>query len=278
MSNAADLAQIQKAEIELAQLEAEYGKIVAEASLAGASMLPPPAGTAADIASLTISLSKGNWGDALLDAVGFIPIVGDAAKAIIKGPKIVAQKNKIQTAIDAARVKLAQKKLALKTDPKELQKKTAEACKKGGIEPCPKGSGGNAKRKEVVVDYKRNPNHDPDEFKRQAEGQTKGLNDLTAGEIKENIENYQANGRPSEASSAIRKVRRKTENATSDQHVLHEPDLVIGGKAEGTNGLGDGRINSSIGSQNKNHQKKIYDAVKDLPSDQKIKFKLKIED
>ncbi len=133
------------------------------------------------------------------------------------------------------------------------------------------------KNTEVTVEYKKNPNHDADEFKRQVEGQTNGLNDLSAGEIKENIENYRKSGRPSKASSAISKVRRKTPEATSDQHVLHEPDLVIGGKADGTNGLGDGRINSSIGSQNKNHQDNIYDAVKDLPSDAKVKFKPKIK-
>ncbi len=137
MSNAAALAKIEQAEKELAQLEGQYSDIVAEASLAGASMLPPPAGTAADIASLVVSLSKGNWGDALIDAVGFIPIGGDAVKAAIKGPKIVAKKKDIQAAIDAARVKLAQKKSALKTDPKDIQKKTAEACNKGRIEPCP---------------------------------------------------------------------------------------------------------------------------------------------
>ncbi len=148
MSNAADLAKIQKAEIELAQLEAEYGKIVAEASLAGASMLPPPAGTAADIASLTISLSKGNWGDALLDAVGFIPIAGDVIKGGIKGTKIANKMKNVEIALKAARAKLLQKELALKNDPKELQKKTAEACKKGGVQPCP-NMGGEGKNSAI---------------------------------------------------------------------------------------------------------------------------------
>jgi len=88
MSNAADLAKIQKAEKELAQLEGVYAELATDASLTAASMAPPPAGTVADVVSIGRSLWKGDWGGALLDVVGIIPIVGDGIKGVTKGTKI----------------------------------------------------------------------------------------------------------------------------------------------------------------------------------------------
>ncbi|WP_308917988.1 HNH endonuclease [Jannaschia sp. LMIT008] len=59
----------------------EYADLAVEGGLAAAGALPPPFGTVADAASLGRSLWRGDWGGALMDAVGFIPIVGDGAKA-----------------------------------------------------------------------------------------------------------------------------------------------------------------------------------------------------
>jgi len=83
MSNPAALAKIQKAEKELQQLETAYKELAADASLTAASMAPPPFGTAADVVSIGRSLWKGDWGGALLDVVGIIPIVGDAIKGVM---------------------------------------------------------------------------------------------------------------------------------------------------------------------------------------------------
>jgi len=88
MNTASDLAKIQKAEKELQQVENVYAELATDASLTAASMAPPPVGTAADVVSIGRSLWKGDWGGALLDVVGIIPIVGDGIKGGVKGTKI----------------------------------------------------------------------------------------------------------------------------------------------------------------------------------------------
>ena len=72
----AQLASLLAAEKDLSALKSALKELGADAALMGASMLPPPAGTAADIASLAVSLGRGDWGGALWDVVGLIPIVG----------------------------------------------------------------------------------------------------------------------------------------------------------------------------------------------------------
>jgi hypothetical protein len=73
--NQASTDKIAAAEKELAQLESKYAEIAADAGLAAASMLPPPAGTIADAVSLGKSVITGDWGGALLDVVGFVPLI-----------------------------------------------------------------------------------------------------------------------------------------------------------------------------------------------------------
>lgn len=74
----------------------EYADLATEAGLAAAGALPPPFGTAADAASLGRSLWRGDWGGALLDAVGFIPVIGDG----VKGAKIADRLNTLRKSID----------------------------------------------------------------------------------------------------------------------------------------------------------------------------------
>ena len=93
------LAKIAEAEKDLAKLEAKYAEIAADAGLAAASMLPPPAGTIADAVSLGKSVMTGDWGGALLDVVGFVPLFGDAVKASGKGAKLVKKAEALKTAI-----------------------------------------------------------------------------------------------------------------------------------------------------------------------------------
>lgn len=94
-----DVAKTRTAYGELAQLNAKYGELATDAGLAAAGFLPPPAGTAADIASLGRSIWMGNWGSALFDVVGLVPIVGDAAKA----GKIANRLNDLRRSLDVAK-------------------------------------------------------------------------------------------------------------------------------------------------------------------------------
>jgi hypothetical protein len=147
MSNAAALATIKEAEKELAQLDVVYNELLTDAGLTAASMAPPPVGTVADVVSIGRSLSQGDWGGALLDVVGIIPIVGDGIKGASKGTKIAAKMKDVKIALDTARAKLARKKQALMTDAKGQEAKTNKALKKCNVQPCPGGRGGGKKNK-----------------------------------------------------------------------------------------------------------------------------------
>lgn len=81
----------------------KYGELAADAALAAGGALPPPAGTAVDIVSLGKSLITQDWGGALFDVIGFVPLVGDAAKATKIGNKL----NDIRKALDVARTAMS---------------------------------------------------------------------------------------------------------------------------------------------------------------------------
>lgn len=93
-----DVATTRTAYSELQQLNKKYGELAADTGLAGASMLPPPYGTAADLVSLGKSLWTGQWGNALFDAVGIVPLAGD----LIKGGRIANKLNDFRKALDVA--------------------------------------------------------------------------------------------------------------------------------------------------------------------------------
>ena len=124
---------------------------------------------------------------------------------------------------------------------------------------------------EINVVFKRNPKHDEAEFIRQLKGQEEGLNKLTVKEYFENRKEYIKNGRSSETKAAQKAAR---ENALADKYnemllqgnsrseakriaedwiktqaALHDPDMIAGGYATKITGMGDTRINSSLGSQ-----------------------------
>ncbi len=91
-----DVNQTRTAYQELQQLGSQYGELVADGALAGASMAPPPFGTAADLASIGKSLWGGTWGDVLFDTIGLVPLFGDG----IKGGRLLNKVNDIRKALD----------------------------------------------------------------------------------------------------------------------------------------------------------------------------------
>lgn len=87
----------------LQNMGSQYADLAVDAGLAAAGALPPPFGTAADLGSLGRSLWRGDWGGALLDAVGIIPIFGDGAKAA----KIADRLNDLRKSIDVTSTAVA---------------------------------------------------------------------------------------------------------------------------------------------------------------------------
>ncbi|MET3201152.1 polymorphic toxin type 15 domain-containing protein [Bacillus cereus] len=127
------------------------------------------------------------------------------------------------------------------------------------------------KIKEIEVNFNRNVKHDSEEFARQLKDQEKGMNELTVDEYLKNRERYIAQGRAIEGNAAqqaareeayVQKVnelqregltlsnaKKKAKEWLDTQAALHNPDQIAGGKVEIIGGMGDKRINSSIGSQ-----------------------------
>lgn len=141
----------------------------------------------------------------------------------------------------------------------------------------PNGTG-NEKRlesvtriKEIRVDFKRNIKHDSEEFVWQLKEQEKGMNELTVDEYLKNREMYLENGRAIEGNAAQQAAREKALNKKIEElfesgmsweeaetkanswlktkAALHNPDQIAGGNPLNIGGVGDKRVNSSIGSQ-----------------------------
>lgn len=74
----------------------KYGEFALDAGLAAGGALPPPFGTAADVASLGRSLSKGDWWGAAFDVIGFVPLLGDA----VKGGRVLNKLSDLGRAVD----------------------------------------------------------------------------------------------------------------------------------------------------------------------------------
>lgn len=131
-SDDAARAKVRQAEKELDQLDSAYAEIAADAALMAGSMAPPPFGTVADVVSIGKSLWTGDWGGALLDVVGLVPVAGDAIKGAGKGAKIANKMRQVKKALKAARAALARERTALILGRKNAAKKYwAEIKKKG---------------------------------------------------------------------------------------------------------------------------------------------------
>ena len=124
---------------------------------------------------------------------------------------------------------------------------------------------------EIEVKFKQNPKHDTEEFARQLKDQEKGMNELTVEEYLKNRERYIAEGRALEGNAAQQLARKealkekvlefrkqgfsrqeanaKAEKWMKTQAALHNPDQIAGGNPLNIGGMGDKRINSSLGSQ-----------------------------
>lgn len=123
----------------------------------------------------------------------------------------------------------------------------------------------------IEIRFNRNYKHDSEEFARQLKAQEEGMNKLTADEYLKNRERYIAEGRAIEGNAAQQAAREKAlskkieelfedgmswEEAEKNaeiwlktQAALHNPDQIAGGNPLHIGGMGDKRINSSLGSQ-----------------------------
>lgn len=162
----------------------------------------------------------------------------------------------------------------------------------------------NVKRieKQVEIKFKIKEKFDATEYRRQLKNQEDGLNKLTIQEYLDNIKEYKSNGRGTDAAKLQKKVREKAFEDKVDellelnpeksieeieleasqwlktQAALHNPDMSAGGSPLDVTGVGDARINSSIGSQWRNGnaellETQIRDSIKNIaPKDYTTTF------
>ncbi|WP_252189299.1 polymorphic toxin type 15 domain-containing protein [Rossellomorea vietnamensis] len=147
---------------------------------------------------------------------------------------------------------------------------------------------------EIEVNFKYNAKYDSEEFVRQLKDQEKGMNELTIDEYLKNRDRYIAEGRAIEGNTIQKMARQEAlkdkvaelrkqglsrADATKEasewlktKAALHNPDQIAGGRADNIGGLGDKRVNSSIGSQWKYRidvvDEQIREIAKDMSSEQ----------
>ena len=130
-----------------------------------------------------------------------------------------------------------------------------------------------SKTEEITVEFKYKSKFDEEEFSRQLSNQEKGMNKLTVKEYLENRKNYKAKGRDPRGDAAQKQARedalrnkidelqsknpdksydqikKEANDWLETQAALHDPDQVAGGDPTKITGMGDRRINSSLGGQ-----------------------------
>jgi uncharacterized protein YukE len=139
---------------------------------------------------------------------------------------------------------------------------------------------------EIEISFKRNPKHDAAEFERQLKAQEEGINSLTVDEFIKNRDRYLKDGRALEGDAAQRLARqealkekvaelrkqglsreeakKQAEEWLETQAALHNPDQIAGGNPSHIGGMGDKKINSSIGSQWKSRIKDLDKQIRDI--------------
>ena len=130
---------------------------------------------------------------------------------------------------------------------------------------------------ECTIEFSNKSRLDEKEFKQQLKDQQDGLGDLTIDEYKNNRQayndrklqtgsgrdpnsvKYQNQAKKKAIADKITEFRKQgysksesesmAKNWAKGKAALHGPDQIVGGKANNISGLGDSKINSSIGSQ-----------------------------
>jgi len=97
---------------------------------------------------------------------------------------------------------------------------------------------------EIEVNCNYKTKFDSEEFARQLKDQEKGMNALTVYEYQQNRKRFIDEGRAIEGDAA-----QQAASWLKTQVALHNPDQIAGGNPLHIGGLGDKRINSSLGSQ-----------------------------
>ena len=139
---------------------------------------------------------------------------------------------------------------------------------------------------EIEVKFNYKSKYNEAEFARQLADQEAGMNKLTVDEYLKNRERYIAEGRAIEGNAAQQAARKEAlaikvgelldsgisfqeaekqaEKWLDSQAALHNPDQISGGNPLNIGGMGDKKINSSIGSQWKYRIDEVDEQIRKL--------------
>ncbi|WP_218963259.1 polymorphic toxin type 15 domain-containing protein [Bacillus toyonensis] len=139
---------------------------------------------------------------------------------------------------------------------------------------------------EIEVNFNYKTKFDSEEFARQLKDQEKGINKLTVHEYQENRKRFIKEGRAKESNAAQQAAREKELSKKMEElfesglswdeaekqanswlktkAALHNPDQIAGGYPLDIGGMGDKRVNFSIGAQWKSRIKILDKKVEEM--------------
>ncbi len=144
----------------------------------------------------------------------------------------------------------------------------------------------------IDVSFNRKSKFNKDEYVRQLKNQEEGINNLTLKEFIDNRDNYldrrkkTGSGRANEGTKeqirardkffknkvfeliengkSIKEAKEEVRSMMNDLAALHDPDQIAGGNPDKILGLGDKRINQSIGSQWRGRINSIDEKIRNI--------------
>ena len=144
----------------------------------------------------------------------------------------------------------------------------------------------------IDVSFNRKSKFNKDEYVRQLKNQEEGINNLTLKEFIDNSDNYldrrkkTGSGRANEGTKeqirardkffknkvfeliengkSIKEAKEEVRSMMNDLAALHDPDQIAGGNPDKILGLGDKRINQSIGSQWRGRINSIDEKIRNI--------------
>ncbi|MGP4842946.1 RHS repeat-associated core domain-containing protein [Marinobacter sp. 1Y8] len=133
---------------------------------------------------------------------------------------------------------------------------------------------------DLDVRYSRNQNrHQEEDVVEQGFGQGDGLSRRTSDEVRQNIELNRTTGR-AQSDKYAREYREANQSSFKPgDHACHRADQCAGGDSSDILGPGNGRVNSSLGVQNRNQQSGILEQVSEVEDQNRLlKVRITIED
>lgn len=109
-----DTPEVQAAQRNVDALDAEVLALAEEGVLLAAST-SPVGGQVADGYSMAKNIAQGNYGWAIVDGLGFVPLIGDGIKGLAKGTSLARAATRVAKSLETAKAALARTRAFART-------------------------------------------------------------------------------------------------------------------------------------------------------------------